>query len=107
MVNWFLIRSLNVLALIVLTVAFPLAVIAARGYRDAPFGRILRPMPPMILLFVGMQAILILRPYRDYVPWLTFGRANAIYQWFWAVAVLLATYAAVQAILLLTGRRRL
>lgn len=49
-------RVLTLATTVVLAGAFPLAVVASRGFRDAPFGSVLRPIPVVILAFVAMNA---------------------------------------------------
>jgi len=49
-------RVLTLATTVVLAGAFPLAAIASRGFRDAPFGSVLRPLPVVILAFVAMNA---------------------------------------------------
>jgi len=49
-------RVLALATTVVLAGTFPLAVVAARGFRDAPFGSVLRPLPVVIAAFVAMNA---------------------------------------------------
>ncbi|WP_115865663.1 hypothetical protein [Halorussus litoreus] len=49
-------RVLALTTTVVLAGTFPLAVVAAVGFRDAPFGSVLRPFPVVILAFVAMKA---------------------------------------------------
>ena len=49
-------RVLALATTIVLAGTFPLAVVASRGFRDTPFGSVLRPLPVVILAFVAMNA---------------------------------------------------
>lgn len=46
-----LLDALAVLQLFFLGMALPLVVIAARGYRDAPFGKVLSPLPVVAVGF--------------------------------------------------------
>lgn len=41
---------------VVLAGTFPLAVVAARGYRGAPFGAVLRPLPVVLAAYVALNA---------------------------------------------------
>ncbi|MFC4450140.1 hypothetical protein [Halorussus aquaticus] len=41
---------------LVLAGTFPVAVIAARGFRGAPFGSVLRPLPVVILAYIALNA---------------------------------------------------
>lgn len=49
-------RVLALATTIILAGTFPLAVVASRGFRDAPFGSVLRPLPVVILAFAVMNA---------------------------------------------------
>lgn len=49
-------RVLALSTMVVLVGTFPLAVIASRGFRDAPFGSVLRPLPIVVLGFAAMKA---------------------------------------------------
>lgn len=82
---------------VVLAGAFPVSVVAARGFRDAPFGAVLRPLPVVILAYAAMKAPaavgLGLPP--------TYSLAVS------TVAVVGALVSAANALVLLTGRRKL
>jgi hypothetical protein len=49
-------RLLALATTLVLAATFPVAVIAVQGFRDAPFGSVLRPLPFVFLAFIGLQA---------------------------------------------------
>jgi hypothetical protein len=49
-------RVLALTTTVVLAGTFPVAVIAARGFRDAPFGSVLRPLPVVVLAYVLLNA---------------------------------------------------
>lgn len=85
----------ELLTLLVLAAAVPVAVIAYRGFNDAPFGRVLRPLPVVFLgyvAYIGPQYAEIALPMVFYAVVSTIG-------------VLATLVAAVEASLLLTGRR--
>lgn len=102
--EWAIVELLSLANVVVLTVGLVLAVVAARGFSDAPFGRMLRPLPVMFAAFVLVNA-----------PWTTGlvgwpGYVPAylpLYTVVFTVAVLAAVWAAAQAVYLLTERRSL
>ncbi|NHN58762.1 MULTISPECIES: hypothetical protein [Halorussus] len=49
-------RMLALSTALVLAGTFPVAVIASRGFRGAPFGRVLRPIPVVVLAFAALNA---------------------------------------------------
>jgi hypothetical protein len=49
-------RLLALATTLVLAATLPVAVIAVRGFRGAPFGSVLRPLPFVLLAFVGLKA---------------------------------------------------
>ncbi|WP_128478171.1 hypothetical protein [Halorussus pelagicus] len=49
-------RILALATILVLAGTFPLAVIAARGFRGAPFGSVLRPLPVLLLAYIALNA---------------------------------------------------
>lgn len=49
-------RVLSLTIILVLAATLPVAVIAVRGFRGAPFGSVLRPLPFVLLAFIGLQA---------------------------------------------------
>lgn len=80
---------------VVLSGALVLSVIAALGFWDAPFGRLLKPLPLVYFAFLLMDAGNLLEA--D-LPLTYFHGVGAI-------AVFVAAYAAIQGALLLTERR--
>lgn len=78
-----------------LAVALPLSVVAAVGFRDAPFGAMLKPLPPLIAVHALLNAVGILHVEIGAVAYLALS----------TLAVALALLAAVNGILLLTERR--
>ena len=103
-VEWALVGLLSLANVVVLTVGLVLAIVAARGFSDAPFGRMLRPLPVMFAAFllVNTPWTTELSGWPGYVP-----RYGLVYAVVFSVAVLSATWAAVQAVFLLTERRSL
>lgn len=86
---------LEVLTLLVLAATLPLSAIAVLGFRDAPFGRVLRPLPVVFLgyiLYITPQFVAVDLPLLFYAAVST-------------VAVIATLVAATEATLLLTGRR--
>jgi len=83
--------------LIVFSATLPLAVIAARGYRNAPFGRVVRPLVPITLAYIVVVAVKLVEPSLD-------ATVNRLVG---SVAVALIAWTALQLILLLSGRREL
>lgn len=49
-------RTLELATMLVLAGTLPVAVIAVRGFRGAPFGSVLRPLPFVILAYIAMNA---------------------------------------------------
>lgn len=86
---------LEILTLLVLAGSLPLSVIAVSGFRDAPFGRVLRPLP---VVFLGF--ILYITP--QFVP---VDLPLLFYAIVSTIAVFGCLVAATEAALLLTGRR--
>lgn len=86
---------LEALTLLVLAATLPLSIIAVSGFRDAPFGRVLRPLP---VVFFGY--ILYITP--QFVP---VDLPLLFYAIVSTVAVFCSLVAASEAALLLTGRR--
>lgn len=82
---------------VVLSATLPVAAIAARGYRDAPFGRVVRPLVPITLAYLGVAAIKLLEPSMGADASKLLG----------SVAIALIAWTGLQAILLLSGRREL
>lgn len=90
-----LVTALRLGQVVVLAAALPLALIAARGYRDAPFGSVLRPLVPIVVIYLGLGAGQVL--YHGGLETLEVGLG--------AVALLLITWAIYNLATLLTGRR--
>lgn len=79
----------------VLAAALPLAAIAALGFKGSPFGKVVVPIPVVMLAFLLADASLLLA-----------GNGHPlIYHVFAAVGVAGAIYAAFNAVMLLTERR--
>lgn len=88
-------QILELLTLLVLTATVPLAVIAIRGFEDAPFGRVLRPLP---IVFLGYVAYIGPTFLDITIPIMYYAAVST-------VAVIASLIAALEASLLLTGRR--
>ncbi|UPV99748.1 hypothetical protein M0R88_14660 [Halorussus gelatinilyticus] len=90
-------RILALATMLVLAGTFPLAVVAARGFRGAPFGSVLRPLPVILLAYVALNANVALGvsvpPVYDLVAS--------------AVATVAALVGAANVLVLLTERRKL
>lgn len=92
------IRALVLGHTVMMAMALPLTVIAVRSYRDAPWSRTLRPLPVVTAALLCSSSLnLVLADAR------LSGYAGAF---LWAVAGVGFTWSAVEAFLLLTGRRR-
>lgn len=81
--------------LLVLSATLPIAVIAARGYRGTPFGRVVLPLVPITVAYLSIAATKLVAP----------GASADASRLLGTVAVALMAWTAVQAILLLSGRR--
>lgn len=88
---------LELLTVLVLAATVPVAVLAFREFRDAPFGHVLRPLP---VVFLGY--ILFIAP-----QYLEVGLPMTFYAFVSTVAVLGSLLAAFEATMLLTERRAL
>ncbi|WP_137286844.1 hypothetical protein [Halorussus salinisoli] len=90
-------RILALATTLVLAGTVPVAVIAARGFRGAPFGSVLRPLPLVFLAYVALNANVVVGvavpPVYDIVMS--------------AVATVSALVAAAHVLVLLTERRKL
>ncbi len=90
-------RVLALATLLVLAGTFPLAVVAARGFRGAPFGSVLRPIPVVLLAYAALNVDTALGvsvpPVYDLVVS--------------AVATVAALVSAAHVLVLLTERRKL
>jgi len=80
---------------VVLSATLPLAVVAARGYRDAPFGRVVRPLVPITLAYLAIAAIKLVEP----------SMGTDASRLLGSIAIALIAWTAAQGILLLSGRR--
>lgn len=87
---------LLLLQVVLLTVACVFAAIAALGYRGAPWGRVLRPLPFVLGVFV-VTAVLAMLPLPD--VWVD------VATWLWAVAVVGIAVTVYEFVTLTTGRR--
>lgn len=90
-------RILELATILVLAGTLPIAVIAARGFRGAPFGSVLRPIPFVLVAYIAMnvpEVVGVDLPEFYYLVSSTIGVAGVL-------------VAAVQAVVLLTGRRKL
>ncbi|MFC7080555.1 hypothetical protein [Halorussus caseinilyticus] len=89
-------RILSLATTLVLAGTLPVAVIAARGFRDAPFGSVLRPVPVVLLAYVALNANVVIGvsvpPVYDIVAS--------------AVATIGALVSAAHVLVLLTERRK-
>jgi hypothetical protein len=90
-------RVLVLATTLVLAGTVPVAVIAARGFRDAPFGAVLRPLPVVLLAYVALNGNLVLGKPAPPV----FDLAAS------TVATVGALIAAANVVVLLTERRKL
>lgn len=48
-------RTLELGSVLVLAMTLPVAVIASRGFRGAPFGAVLRPLPVIVVAYIGLN----------------------------------------------------
>ena len=99
--EWALVEVLSLVNVMVLTVGLLLSIVAVRGFKDAPFGRMLKPLPVMFLAFILVNA-----------PWTAGWLGELPHFWklysvVFTVAVVAAMWASAQAIFLLTERREL
>lgn len=90
-------RMLELATMLVLAGTLPIAVIAARGFRGAPFGSVLRPIPAVLVAYIAMNVsgvVDVELPEFYYLVSSTIGVAGVL-------------VAAAQAVVLLTERRKL
>lgn len=86
---------LNFAEMIFIAMALPLAVIAALGFKGSPFGKLVVPLPFILVLFLVADGSLLL-----------VGRPHpTIYYAVAGVGVLTAVYAAYHGMMILTERR--
>lgn len=90
-------RLLELATILVLAGTLPLAVIAVRGFRGAPFGSVLRPIPVVLVAYIAMN-----------VPEVVdVGLPEIYYLVSSTIGVVGVLVSAAQAIVLLTERRKL
>lgn len=53
-------RILAFATVLVLAATLPLSLVAVRGFRGAPFGRVLRPLPVVFVAYIGLNAVWVL-----------------------------------------------
>jgi hypothetical protein len=99
--EWGIVQVLSLANVVVLTIGLVLSIVAARGFGDAPFGRLLKPLPVVFVGFILVNA-----------PWAAWMLSEipyflTIYALVFTVAAAGAMWASVQAIYLLTERREL
>lgn len=82
---------------LVLAATLPFAVVAARGFRETPFGRVVRPLVPITAAYLAIAATKLVAP----------AASTAASRLLGTVAVALMAWTAIQAVLLLSGRREL
>lgn len=98
-VDVMLTEVLAAIQLFLLGMAVPLVVIAARGYRDAPFGAVLSPLPVVALGF-AVTVVAKLLPLGTHEVYYLFAVGNT-------VGTVAAVVSAWRLVVLLTQRRRL
>jgi len=90
-------QFLSVATVLVLAAAFPLSLVAARGFRGAPFGGVLRPIPVVVVAYIGLNVV-----------WVVNVSVPPVYQLVTStVATVGVLVAAARLLVLLTGRRKL
>lgn len=82
----------------VLSATAPLSIIAAYGYRDTPFGRVLAALVPISVLYAAFAAI---RVVRGGSQW------DAVHLVVGSAALALVGYAVFELVTVLTERRKL
>ena len=82
---------------LVLSATLPFTIVAARGFRGTPFGRVVRPLVPITVAYLAIAATKVVAPPVSALASRLFG----------TLAVVLMAWTAAQAILLLSGRRAL
>lgn len=81
--------------IIILSASLPLAVIAAYGYRDAPFGSVLKPLVPVVVAYLLLAVVELLYPAWSVTATPLLG----------GIGLALVGWTTVQLVLLLTGRK--
>jgi hypothetical protein len=90
-------RVLSLATVLLLAMSVPLSAIAVRGYWGAPFSRLLGPLPVILVSLAGLH-----------VPTVLSVDAPVVYSATLSSLAVAASFAmAVEASLLLTGRRKL
>jgi hypothetical protein len=92
-----LVELFRVGQIIVLSATLPFAIVAARGFRGTPFGRVVRPLVPITVAYLAIATTKLVAP----------AAATTASRAFGTLAVVLMAWTAAQAILLLSGRRAL
>lgn len=87
--------ALILVEVVLLSVALPLSVIAALGFRGSPFGSVTTPIPVVLVCYIVADGS---RLVFEHPP-------PYMYAFFTTLAVVAAVYSAVNAMLLLTERR--
>lgn len=90
-------RTVELATTLVLAATLPITAIAIRGFRGAPFGSVLRPLPVVIVAYIAMNAPNVVGVSMPSVYYLVTS----------TVGVVGALVAAAHAIVLLTERRKL
>lgn len=90
-------ETLKLATTLVLAGTVPIAAIAARGFRGAPFGAVLRPLPVVLLGYIALNASGVVE-----VP-----ASTAVVLVMSSVATLGALVSAAHVLVLLTERRKL
>lgn len=90
-------RMLSLATTLVLAGTFPLSLVAVRGFRDAPFGSVLRPIPVVLLAFIALNA-----------AWVSEASVPPAYHVLTSsLAIVAALVSAAHVVVLLTERRKL
>ncbi|MDY7080905.1 MAG: hypothetical protein SXQ77_00500 [Halobacteria archaeon] len=89
--------ALLLITVLFLAAAVPLSVIAARGFWNAPFGKVMKPLPIVFTAFLVSESPKLIDS----------GFPDVYYAVITTVGVLAAVWAALQATMLLTERRDL
>lgn len=90
-------RILSLATVLVLASTLPLSLVAVRGFRGAPFGAVLRPIPVVVVAYIAMNA-----------AWVMDASVSPTYRIVTStVATLGVLVSAAHALVLLTERRKL
>lgn len=90
-------QILSLATVLVLAATLPLSLVAVRGFRGAPFGAVLRPLPVVLVAYVGLNAVWVL----DVSVPPAYQIATS------SVATAAALFSAARLVVLLTERRKL